>query len=133
MDTHVKVVAVLFLVLGGLGVLAALGLMALFGGAAGIVGMAAEGEEARVAIPIIGITGTMLTAFLLVLSLPGVIAGFGLLAYKPWARILGIVLAAINLINIPIGTIFGAYALWALLHKDSERLFAGGPQAITHS
>ena len=133
MDTHVKVVAVLFLVLGGLGVLAALGLMALFGGAAGIVGMGAESEEAAVAIPIIGITGAMLTAFLLVLSLPGVIAGFGLLAYKPWARILGIVLAAINLINIPIGTIFGAYALWALLHKDSERLFAAGPQVITHS
>lgn len=133
MDTHVKVVAVLFLVLGGLGVLGALGLMAVFGGAAGIVGMAAEGEEARVAIPIIGITGTMLTAFLLVISLPGVIAGFGLLAYKPWARILGIVLAALNLINVPIGTVLGVYALWVLLHRDSERLFAGGSQAITHS
>jgi hypothetical protein len=132
MDTHVKVVAVLFLVLGGLGVLGALALMAVFGGAAGIVGMAAEGEEAALAIPIIGFTGTMLTAFLLLLSLPGVIAGFGMLAYKPWARILGIVLAAINLINIPIGTIFGVYALFVLLHKDSERLFAGGSQAVTH-
>lgn len=132
MDTHVKVVAVLFLVLGGLGVLGALGLMAIFGGAAGIVGMAGEGEEAAVAIPIIGITGTMLTAFLLVISLPGVIAGFGLLAYKPWARILGIVLAGINLINIPFGTIFGVYGLWVLLHKDSERLFAGPSQVIRH-
>ena len=133
MDTHVKVVAVLFLVLGGLGVLGALGLMAVFGGAAGIVGMAGEGEEAALAIPILGITGTMLTAFLLVISLPGVIAGFGLLAYKPWARILGIVLAAINLINFPFGTILGVYALWVLLHKDSERLFSGSPQVIRHS
>jgi hypothetical protein len=133
MDTHVKVVAVLFLVLGGLGVLSALGLMAVFGGAAGIVGMAAEGEDAAVAIPIIGITGTMLTAFLLVISLPGVVAGFGLLAYKPWARILGIVLAAINLINIPFGTILGVYGLWVLLHKDSERLFAGPSHHITRS
>ena len=133
MDTHVKVVAVLFLVFGGLGVLGALGLMAVFGGAAGIVGMAGEGEEAAAAIPIIGITGTMLTAFLLVISLPGVIAGFGLLAYKPWARILGIVLAAINLINIPFGTILGVYGLWVLLHKDSERLFGDPSQAIRHS
>ena len=85
------------------------------------------------ALPIIGLTGTMLTAFLLVVSLPGLIAGFGLLAYKPWARILAIVIAAINLINIPIGTILGIYALWALLHKDSERLFAGAPQTLTHS
>ena len=133
MDTHVKVVAMLFIVFGALGVLAALALLLIFGGAAGIVGMAAEGEDAAVALPIIGLTGTMLTAFLLVVSLPGLIAGFGLLAYKPWARILAIVIAAINLINIPIGTILGIYALWALLHKDSERLFTGSPQTLTHS
>ena len=101
MQTHVKVLAVLFIVVSALGVLAALGLMAVFGGAAGIVGAAAEGEEAAIALPIIGLTGTFLTAFLLVLSVPGLIVGFGLLSFKPWARILGIVLCAINLINVP--------------------------------
>jgi len=68
--------------------------------------------------------------FILVLSLPGLIAGFGLLTFKPWARILGIVLCAINLINIPFGTIFGAYGLWVLLNKDTERMF-GAPGPIT--
>ena len=40
-----------------------------------------------------------------------------------------IVLAAINLINIPLGTILGAYGLWVLLNKETERLFAGTPPA----
>lgn len=126
MQTHVKVLAVLFIVFSALGVLAALGVMAVFGGAAGIVGAAADGEDAAIALPILGLTGTFVTAFLLAVSLPGLIAGFGLLSLKPWARILAIVLCAINLINIPIGTIFGAYGLWVLLTKDTERLFAGG-------
>lgn len=126
MQTHVKVLAVLFIVFSALGVISAIGLMAVFGGAAGIVGSAAEAEDAAIALPIIGMTGGLLTVFLLLVSLPGLVAGFGLLSFKPWARILGIVLCAINLINIPFGTIFGAYGLWVLLNKDTERLF-GGP------
>jgi hypothetical protein len=37
------------------------------------------------------------------------------------------VLCAINLINIPFGTIFGACGLWVLLNKDTERLFGAVP------
>ena len=132
MHTHVKVLAVLFIVFGALGVLFALGMMALFGGAAGIVGSAAEGPDAALAVPIIGLTGSLVTIFLLVISVPGLITGVGLLSFKPWSRIVGIVLCALNLINIPIGTIFGAYGLWVLLNKDTERLFDGNPSVIAH-
>jgi len=123
MQTHVKVLAVLFIVFSALLLLAALAIMAVFGGAAGIVGTAAEGEDAAVALPIIGLTGTLVTTFFLVLALPGLVAGFGLLSTRPWARILGIVLCALNLIQIPLGTILGAYGLWVLLNKETERLF----------
>ncbi|HVH58290.1 MAG TPA: hypothetical protein VM791_18635 [Vicinamibacterales bacterium] len=123
MQTHVKVLAVLFIVFSALLLLAALAIMAVFGGAAGIVGTAAEGEDAAVALPIIGLTGTLVTTFFLVLALPGFVAGFGLLSTRPWARILGIVLCALNLIQIPLGTILGAYGLWVLLNKETERLF----------
>jgi hypothetical protein len=129
MQTHVKVVAVGFIVLSALGVLAALMMMLIFGGAAGIVGAAADEPEAAIAIPIIGMTGTLLTVFLFAVSLPGLITGFGLLSWKPWARVLAIVLCAINLINIPIGTLLGIYGLWVLLNKDTERLFETQPVA----
>ena len=129
MQTHVKVVAVGFIVLGALGVLAGLMMMLIFGGAAGIVGAAAEDPDAAIAIPIIGLTGTLLTVILFAVSVPGLITGFGLLSWKPWARILAIVLCAINLINIPFGTLLGIYGLWVLLNKDTERLFEPHPAA----
>jgi hypothetical protein len=123
MDTHVKVLGVLYIALSALGVLAALFLMVTLSGSAALVGAAADAEDAAIALPIIGIAGTALLLFLLAVSLPGLVTGFGLLNYKPWARILGLVLSAINLINIPFGTILGVYGLWVLLNKDTERLF----------
>jgi hypothetical protein len=122
-ETHVKVLAILYIVISGFFALSALLLMFIFGGTSALVGATAPGDEAMVAIPIIGITGLALVTFLLALSLPGLIGGFGLLKRQNWARILLIVLSALNLINIPFGTILGAYGLWVLLNKDTERLF----------
>jgi hypothetical protein len=82
-----------------------------------------EPRDAAIALPIIGLTGMMLVVFLLVLSLPGLIAGIGLLKFRPWARVLAIVVAVINLVHIPFGTIVGIYGLWVLFNKETERLF----------
>jgi hypothetical protein len=125
MTTHVKVVAVLYLFLSAFGLLAALAVSMAFGLAGGIVGANADAEGAAIAVPIIGLTGTMLVAFLVLTSLPGLIAGVGLLKSRSWARILGIVVAILNLIHIPIGTAVGIYALWVLLNRETEQMFAG--------
>ncbi len=127
MQTHVKVLGVLFIVLSGLGLLVSLTLMLAFGAAAGIVGANANAHDAAIALPIIGLAGTALVTFLLVLSLPGLVTGIGLLKFKPWARIAGIVLSALHLIPIPFGTALGVYGLWVLLNKESEPLFTGVP------
>jgi hypothetical protein len=129
MQTHVKVLAVIYLAVGGLMLCAALFLGLGSGVAAGIVGASADAEDAAIAIPILGIAGTALAAFLGLFALPSLITGYGLLQYKPWARIVGIILSAISLINIPIGTVVGAYGLWVLLNKDTERLF-GAPLVV---
>jgi len=127
MDTHVRVLGVLNIVLGALGALAGVGLLLMFGGIAGIVGISAKEPNALLAVPIIGIVGTFLCVLLLVLSLPAILAGYGLLKYRPWGRILGIVLSALNLLNIPIGTVLGIYGLWVLLNGETERLFENPP------
>ena len=123
MQTHVKVVGVLYLAFSTLSLLFALFLMLIFGGTAGIVGMTADPSDAAIALPVLGIAGTALIAFLILLALPGILAGWGLLMLKPWARILALVLSALNLINFPFGTVLGIYGLVVLLNKDTERLF----------
>ena len=125
MTTHVKVLGILYITLSSLTLCAALFLALAVGTAGGIVAANAQGSpEAAVALPIIGVAGSALVIFLVAIALPGIIAGIGLLKLKSWARILGIVLAAINLINIPFGTMLGAYGLWVLLNKETERMFS---------
>jgi hypothetical protein len=125
MDTHVKVLGALQIACGAIGVMLALLMMFVFGGAAGIVGASGD-PEAAIAVPIIGLTGTALVVLLLLTSLPGVVIGIGLLRLRPWSRIAGIVISIIALMMVPFGTIVGAYGLWVLFSKDTERLFMTG-------
>jgi hypothetical protein len=123
MQTHVRVLAILHLVFGGLGVLTALFLLALFGGITGIIGMNAPSEEAVVAIPIVGGIGLLVAGFAALLSIPSIVAGIGLLSYRPWARIVTLVLSGFLLIHIPFGTLLGFYGFWVLLSKEAIPLF----------
>lgn len=128
MRDHVRILGWLNIVLGGLGLLAALVVFFVFGGIAGIVGIAAHGDPStRVAIPVLGILGTVIPLLVALLSLPGIIVGAGLLHFRPWARILGIILSALNLVHVPLGTLLGVYGLWVLLQPETERLFAAVP------
>ena len=127
MDTHVRVLGVLYTALGGLGLIVAALAMIGLGGAAGIISASADPDEAAIAIPILSIVGTALVAFLFAFSLPAIVTGIGLLYFKSWARIVGIVLAAIALLGFPWITIFGIYGLWVLLNKETERLFLPSP------
>ena len=127
MHTHVRVLGTLFIAVSSLFLLAALFLGVALGGAAGIVGAAADPEDAAVAIPILGIAGTWLIALLLLLALPGLVTGWGLLKFRVWARILGIVLCALELVAFPLGTLVGIYGLWVLLSRETEPLFTDPP------
>jgi hypothetical protein len=121
MATHVKVLAVLFIVWGALGLLAGgIGTLVL-GGLATAAG-ASHDSDALLGSTILGLTGMALLIFTLVTSIPCIICGIGLLKFKRWARILGIVLAALTLIHFPIGTAFGVYALYVFFQKDTEAL-----------
>jgi hypothetical protein len=70
-----------------------------------------------------GILGTFGAIIVAVLSIPGLIAGYGLLKYYEWARILTIVIAVLELIRFPLGTILGVYSLWVLFSAEGSALF----------
>ena len=125
MQTHVKVLAILHIVFGALGVLIGLGIFAIFGGVAGLVHMDHDPDAAFV-VPMMGALGSIVLVVVLVLSVPGIIAGVGLLSYKSWARPLTIVLSILDLIHIPFGTALGIYGLWVLFNVEATRLFEPG-------
>jgi hypothetical protein len=131
MATHVKTLGILHIVFGCLGILIGLGALVFFGGLAALVGIKDGSHDALIGMGVLGILGMAGFLLLLVLSLPGLIAGFGLMAFKPWARILTIVLSAIELLNVPLGTALGLYGFWVLLHPETEVLFGLRPSAAT--
>lgn len=127
MQQHVKILAILHIVFGGLGVLAALLVMMLFGGLAGIVHMADNTGDSMVAGGVLGLIGAVVFVVIMVVSLPGLIAGIGLLTYQPWARILTIIISAFDLPGFPFHTALGLYGLWVLLSNEGAALFTSPP------
>jgi hypothetical protein len=123
MAEHVKILGILHVVYGILGVLAGIIVLVIFGGLAGLVSVAGRSGDALIAVPILGGIGAFVFILLLALSLPGIIAGFGLLKLQPWARMLTIVLSALELMSVPVGTALGIYGLWVLLSPGGEKLF----------
>ena len=57
------------------------------------------------------------------LSLPGFVAGYGLLKRRVWGRFLAIVVAVIDLFGIPVGTAIGIYGLWVLSDEEAGEYF----------
>ncbi len=128
MELHVKVLATFHLILGVLGLMGSLLVVLVSGGLAGIINMAAiDDPNAFLAVPVVGLLGGILVMLILTLSVPGIIAGVGLLKRRPWARILTIVLSVLNLVIIPFGTLLGIYGLWVLLSENTAPLFGVAP------
>jgi hypothetical protein len=122
-DSHIRLLAVLRIIYSALGL--ALGLIGLlfFGGLGAVVGMTNGDPDALVAVPILGAIGVIAFLFFAVLSVPGLIAGYGLLKYRPWARILTIVLSVLDLLNFPLGTALGVYGFWVLFSPQVVGVF----------
>ena len=116
MEKHVTVLGILYIAFNVLGLIAAFVVFFTLVGS-GLI----SGEESAIAITA-GI-GSAISFFLVIVSLPGIIGGIGLLKWQSWARILTLVLGFINLINIPFGTILGGYTIWVLMKDETIKLF----------
>lgn len=120
MQQHVKILAILHIVLGSLGMLGALIVMTIFGGLAGLLRF---GDDTQIPSAVLGLIGVVAMIAVLVISLSGLIAGIGLLTFQPWARILAIIISAIELPAFPFHTALGIYGLWVLLSNEGTALF----------
>ena len=122
MATHVNVIAGCYAAVGVLLVMAAFFGQFVLQFLAGLVATSGE-EGAEVGSAVLGFAGIVLTAMLLIFAVPFFITAWGLWNFKSWARIVGIILGVICLINVPLGTILGAYAMYILFKKDTEKVF----------
>jgi hypothetical protein len=117
MQQHINILGWLYIIFGGLGIFVALFVLLVMGGSGLISG------DAQAAAIMSGI-GLFIAIIVAVLSIPSIIAGWGLLKRKSWSRLLAIVIGALNILNFPLGTAVGIYTIWALTQNESERLLS---------
>jgi len=130
MTGHVRALAILQIVYSSMGLLLGMFVFMLFGGIATIVGFSAPIDDSLVAVPVLTVIGGIASSVILLLSLPRLIAGIGLLKFQNWGRILTFVVSILGLIDFPLGTGLGIYALWVLTHRDTVVLFESMPQPV---
>jgi hypothetical protein len=123
MRDHVRILGWCFIAYSALIVLVGFGI-----GAVVLFGGAISGDHQ--AMFITGAVGAAIACFLILVSLPGMLAGVGLLKMQPWARIVAIIVGALNILSFPFGTALGVYTLWVLLNAETEALFRGQTIAV---
>jgi hypothetical protein len=116
MEKHITIVAALQIGWSILHLVLGFFLLILLGTLGGISG----DDEAMVILPLIGI---LLGGAIIILSALGIIGGFGLLKYRNWARRLILILSALDLLNIPLGTALAIYTIWVLVQTETADLF----------
>jgi hypothetical protein len=120
MDKHVTLVASLHIGYSALQIVLALFCVVLIV-AAGLIGGLTS--EEGIIFTITSAVGAIISLWILVVSLPSIIGGVGLLRYKSWGRYLVLVLSVLALFSIPLGTAIGAYSIWVLLQDETAELF----------
>lgn len=117
MRQHVSFVGALHI---GFGLLGVAGALAIFFGFQFLFQLV---EDEPIAQDVLSFIGNSIGLILLFISTLGVIGGIGLFSYRPWARILVMIVSALNCLNVPVGTAKGIYSLWVLMQPETIDLF----------
>ena len=116
MQQQINLIAYLYLALGILTLIGAfIVTLSIAGG--GLI----SGDDQAIAIT--STVGFVIGGFLALGGILSIVAGYGLLKRRSWARTFTIVLSAINLFNFPFGTALGGYALYVMLKDESRAEF----------
>ena len=119
-EEHTKTLATLWFIYGAMHGLTLLGLLLLVF----VVKFAAPGTELiSTSWLVAGVL--VFVVLLLIVGLLPLLAGYAFRKRRPWARPLGIALAAVSLINIPVGTALGIYSIKFLGSEGGVKLYGG--------
>jgi hypothetical protein len=119
---HNKVIGIMHLIWGGFNALTMLILIPFF-----VIILSAIGSEPG-APPefkaVFSVFGIFIFVITMAFGIPPLIAGYGMLKRKSWARMMGIVSACLTAMSFPFGTALCVYTMW-FLFGPGERFYRG--------
>jgi len=119
MKKHVTVAAILQVVFGVFNVFGAIAIAFAFG-------FVDQFVDDPTAIKILDIVSIPLMTMLGLIGAAMILGAIGLLSCKNWGKVLSLIMAALGMLNIPIGTLKGVYIIWVLVQPETTALFAKG-------
>lgn len=116
MEIHLRAFAWLSIIFGAIGAVCAIGLLIYAGGFVGLFYLL---DNEFVSVLAVGVVCVQLLT-----AVPAIVGGWGLLRFRPWARVLMMAVSGLNTLNFPVGSVLGGYGLWLLTTPEIEPLFA---------
>ena len=122
MERHVNLLGILATLWGALAMLVGISMLLLAAGALAEL-LAPAANRVDFAASLTAAMFVLIGVFALVWGGAHVWAAVLMKRRRPLGRVLSLALAVVNLLVLPFGTAFGAYALWVLLRDEGRRLF----------
>ncbi len=111
MDSHKRILGIIFTVTSIISILVALFLNIFFSVLWTFIMSQADADE-QLPLQFISMLFEYLPWIIIVLSIPSLVAGLGLLNKASWAMTLALVLGCLKLLSFPVGTAIGVYTIW---------------------
>jgi len=121
-ERHVNLLGILATLWGALAMLVGVSMLLLAAGALAEL-LAPAANRVDFAASLTAAMFVLIGVFALVWGGAHVWAAVLMKRRRPFGRVLSLALAVVNLLVLPFGTAFGAYALWVLLRDEGRRLF----------
>ncbi|HBY63988.1 MAG TPA: hypothetical protein DEH78_29545 [Solibacterales bacterium] len=126
MEWHIRLLAWIYILYGGFGVVLGGAALWRFQGVSRLILLLSGGgywDMTVLAPAVLGLAAMSMA----VAGIPSVIAGFGLLRYAEWSRLVGIVVAVLSIPSFPVGLGIAIYAFWVLTSAEADPLFLERP------
>ena len=127
MDSHKKILGILFLVLASFQTLAMLVLSMLMSVIFSYALSQSEPADVEVLEFILRLVRYIPMFVIIFLAVPGFIAGIGLLARQGWAMVFSLIIGCLHILSFPLGTALGIYTIW--VYTEEQRLLKQNPAA----
>ena len=119
MEQHKRVLGIIYIVTAALQIVLLLFLSALVSTILSFVSNQVSPDEAWIVELVGNILRIVPAIIIIIMSIPSLIAGIGLLNNKGWALILALVMGCLKLFSFPIGTAIGVYTIW--VYSESRK------------
>ena len=121
---HNKLLGILFLIWGGLQIIGvAVGVLVMLG-MGGAIMTSVKPKEAVAIGAVFGLTIVILLVAML-FAIPSIVAGLKMRKGNQSARTWAIIAAILAVLNFPLGTALGVYALWFLFGEQGKSFYPG--------